>query len=188
MFGIQPDKTTYDEAVERLRLHPLTRDLEIGRGPSFTSRGIQILLAEDDDGKVTQIHVLLRLPGDSGWSPLNEASVGDMIIAIGNPDYIRFDMILFSNQPISYWFYNDRWLIVNVEHPLFAVGANGSIDIQKLRVEDRVIGLGMGSYAKQPEFADTDSVKIAGWHGFASLNRYVACKGKSVRIDCVASN
>src|SRR5262245_48386933 len=60
LFGIQPDITTYDDAVELLRLHPLTGHLQLGRGPTFTGGGIQVLLAEDDDGKVTQIHVQLR--------------------------------------------------------------------------------------------------------------------------------
>lgn len=187
MFGIQLDKTSYDDAVELLHLHPLTRHLHIGTGVLSTGSGIRIYLTGGDGGKVTQINVLLRQSDYSKWSPLNEASVGDMVATLGSPDFVRLDLILVNQGSITYWFYHGRWLIVNIEHPLSPGSGNGLPTLDSLRTQDQVVALIMGGYAKQPVL-DPLIFKIAGWHGFASLRRYTGCFGKSMQIDCVASN
>ena len=120
------------------------------------------------------------MPGDLGSSPLKYTSLGDTISVLGPPNFLRLDEILYGNSPITYWFYTDRWLILNVEH--YATNAKGLL---ALYTQDRLIGIGMGEYARKPRFSQ--SVKIAGWHGFASLNRYIGCLDKLIRVDCITS-
>jgi len=117
MFGIRMGQTSYAEALELLARHPLTRDLKreqsISRnGMSYHGTKVSITISRDAYGMLALVSVEIdpiSLWGikDLPYSALQFAQYGDMIEALGIPDYVEFSSsgrgrVLFSYYQQSY--------------------------------------------------------------------------------------
>lgn len=102
MFGVRVGETDYEDAVMLFEAHPLTRDLvrseSLGRnGMIFQSQKVGIGLSRDARGRLSLIDFLVEpqivrptsdaLPEDT---PLEHLTLGDIVSALGSPDFIEF--------------------------------------------------------------------------------------------------
>ncbi|PJF31215.1 MAG: hypothetical protein CUN51_04930 [Candidatus Thermofonsia Clade 1 bacterium] len=108
LFGARAGETTYQEALDLLNRHPLTRDLARRERISTAGtlyEGVEMIVEVQGDawGRLVQISLhfqpnyvqRLRLPNDSlealPHALLTNGSMGETVAAIGIPDYVRLD-------------------------------------------------------------------------------------------------
>ncbi|MCS6870017.1 MAG: hypothetical protein RML95_05650 [Anaerolineae bacterium] len=108
LFGARAGETSYQETLDLLDRHPLTRDLARRERISTAGmlyEGVELIVEVQGDawGKLVQIslHIQpnyvqrLRLPNSSlhalPHALLKSGSMGETVAAIGAPDYVRLD-------------------------------------------------------------------------------------------------
>ncbi|MFQ3535848.1 MAG: hypothetical protein SNJ58_08220 [Aggregatilineales bacterium] len=108
LFGARAGETTYQEALDLLNRHPLTRALARRERVSTLGalyEGLELIVEVQGDawGRLVQISLhfqpsyvqRLRLPSDPleamPHAPLTHGSMGETVAAIGIPDYVRLD-------------------------------------------------------------------------------------------------
>jgi hypothetical protein len=131
MFGIQMNKTTYEEALDLLRRHPLTKGMleeqSVSRsGVQFYAQNVTIGLSRNAQGSVDLIFIQIdpfavraegRFQGqtlpDSG---LSRSTFGDMLASLNAPNYVEWR---FSGRgqfgtfiEVTSTYYTDRFLRV----------------------------------------------------------------------------
>lgn len=107
IFGIRTNETSWEEALTLLRAHPLTRDLvqtelTTRLGALFEGKHIVVRIQRDPTGRhILEIRVQLNptflerqrnefepMP-ELPESPLRDGVLGDVVAALGPPDYLQ---------------------------------------------------------------------------------------------------
>lgn len=103
LFGIRPEKTNREEAIELFKAHPLTSNLVIGSGPTWiqgTGSGQGLLEGNSviveiglREGKVSDIAIFMTQNGGYEHHPQSTPlmSLGELIASFGAPDLVYDD-------------------------------------------------------------------------------------------------
>ncbi len=174
LFGAEPGKTSYAEAVRLLEQHPFTRALHLSvssneRFSAFESKnaGFAVQIAKAWDSDTLAWIVLTNANFGLMRAPSGVGSLGDMIGLLGAPTAVG----LSDSDLLTYAYYAANRIVLSAFRTWGA-------DTVPISIDDPVYAIQL-SAPGQPvsaagEIADMNTVSLKQWKGFGRVGKYRA--------------